>query len=331
MNKRGIVEVQLHWVFVMIAGAVILAFFIGIVAKQRAASESNIVFNVKNDLNLLITGSKVSSGIIPLEIYDYEFGFSCNEYTIQNQRQSLLGKPVFAAEKIKGGKILLWSVPWKFPFKIDNILYATSPKIRYIFLGNSDEIYGEIPFSINKVLASDLNALQDEGDYAIRLVVFSAAQGQLYIPNWMKKYEVSAVIVQPQASIYNEVQGNLQFYQYAKNGWTLEGNSKYFTKEGLLGAVFSQNLNDYNCVMANAVAELNAVSNIYLDRIKLIYDTGVCPLFYGTENQFLVSSLASATETKENWQNNVEIMLDAKQKIENLNRDIQYQSCPVIY
>ncbi|MBW3017017.1 hypothetical protein KY316_01485, partial [Candidatus Woesearchaeota archaeon] len=165
MRKRGVLEIQLHWIFVLIAGAVILSLFIGFVARQRAAAETSLVFDVSNELDLLISGAKTATGLIPVDIYDMQIDFSCQEYRIKDQRQSLLGRPVFASETVKDGDLLLWSVPWKIPFKIDNILYATSPKVRFVFINADDRIYGLIPRSINKVNVGNLNDIEDEGDY----------------------------------------------------------------------------------------------------------------------------------------------------------------------
>jgi len=38
-NKKAIVEAQLTWVFVLIVGAVILLFFIGIAQKQKEIAD----------------------------------------------------------------------------------------------------------------------------------------------------------------------------------------------------------------------------------------------------------------------------------------------------
>ncbi|MBW3017111.1 hypothetical protein KY316_01960, partial [Candidatus Woesearchaeota archaeon] len=161
--------------------------------------------------------------------------------------------------------------------------------------------------------------------------VFSgASQGQLYIPDWMKEYDVTAVVVNKQASLSGYSKGSVNYFQYGRTGWEDEGSAKFFTDEGLLGAIFADNLNDYTCVMQKAVAELNAVAYIYEERLKLLYDTGVCTIYYGSDNQLLFNQLAYATEP-DDWQANSELILSLVQKIDNLNKDIQYQSCPVIY
>ena len=40
LKKRGAVEVQFNWIFILIIGAVILLFFGVIIAKQRSAADS---------------------------------------------------------------------------------------------------------------------------------------------------------------------------------------------------------------------------------------------------------------------------------------------------
>ena len=39
MNKKGIIEIQFNWIFVLVVGAIILVFFFGFVQKQKSFAE----------------------------------------------------------------------------------------------------------------------------------------------------------------------------------------------------------------------------------------------------------------------------------------------------
>ena len=173
MKKRGVLEIQMHWIFVIIAGALILSFFVGIVVKQRSISRQELLFDITNDLDLLISGAKSTEGsITEIDIPDIEINFNCMDYWIEGQKKSLKNKPVFAHDSITGDKILFWSVAWKMPYKVDTFLYVSSPQIRYVFVNAPNRIYNSIPGKMTKENVQDTSSLADEKNYKIKFVLF---------------------------------------------------------------------------------------------------------------------------------------------------------------
>ena len=325
MKKRGVLEVQMHWVFVIIAGAIILAFFIGLVTRQRAVARKELIFDISNDLNLIISGARVTEGsITEIEIPNIEINFGCQDYWIEGQKKSLAGKPIFASDKIIGNNILLWTLAWNMPFKVDNFVYATSPQVRFVFLDPPDALYKKIPDKINKEKVSKFDDLQDKGNYKIKFILFNKNPLQLAFPGWIKEYDAVAV------SVYED---KIEYYNF-KNKWEKKGTSVYLGEESLLGAFFTDNVDDYNCIMDKAVRELNTVAKIYAERTRLLDKSNVCPLFYGDANIELLNSLAEETSGELKFSTG-KIRIDAIKgsatSLRTLNRDIEFQSCPVIY
>ena len=173
LYKKAQVEAQFNWIFILIAGGLILAFFSYVVIKQKAASEIKLAGKITKQLNTVLTGAKVSSGateLIPISKADIRF--SCNDYYIGAASQRLGNRVVFAPEFINSDKIITWALDWNLPFKVNTFLYLTSPLTRYIVIGDSSTILTKInnslPDTLNKdyfVDASDPNIVDEDDEY----------------------------------------------------------------------------------------------------------------------------------------------------------------------
>lgn len=329
MEKRGVIEIQMHWIFVIIAGAIILAFFIGIVAKQRSISGKELIFDITTDLDLIFSSARVSEGsITDIDIPELELNFDCRDYWIEGQKKPLKTKPVFASDKIIGNKILLWSLAWKMPFKVDTFLYVTSPQVRFVFIDAPAGLYNRIPEKINKenIASSELARLTDMENYKVKFILFDNNFNEMDFPAWIRKYDSVAVAV-------DSAEEKLTYYTYT-NTWKKQGETFYLGEESLLGSFFSDNIDDYNCVMDKALRELNAVAGIYAERTKLLDNAGICPLFYGDNHVRLFTRLIAATGEDKGFSNGniiTEQIKAAADSIENANIEIEYGSCPPIY
>ena len=60
--KRGI-EIQFNWVFILIAGGVILAFFFTIVTKQQTLSTERLAVQLSRDLDTVFSAAIAAKGV----------------------------------------------------------------------------------------------------------------------------------------------------------------------------------------------------------------------------------------------------------------------------
>jgi hypothetical protein len=68
MNRKGQeVESQVHWIFILIAGALIIGFFATIVVKQKAASEIALQGKVSQQLDAIFAGAQQCQGLVCVE------------------------------------------------------------------------------------------------------------------------------------------------------------------------------------------------------------------------------------------------------------------------
>ena len=133
---KGQVTVQFNWIYVMVAGAAILLFFIMIITQQKDMSEKRLNYKVMNVLENIFTGSTVAENTKNIldtsGVRSEVFQFRCeldvdggiydvfSYYGIGGSSASLESplKVVVAPLDIKTSKMILWSMPYKLPFKV---------------------------------------------------------------------------------------------------------------------------------------------------------------------------------------------------------------------
>ena len=80
-GKKAQIQVTFSWVYILIAGAVILLFFIGIVVKQKSISEENLATDVVRVMESIFTGAGVSEktkNFVDISgLADYTLYFNC--------------------------------------------------------------------------------------------------------------------------------------------------------------------------------------------------------------------------------------------------------------
>jgi hypothetical protein len=166
-NKKGALEFSFSWIFAIVAGAFILFLTIFAIIKitniNNTVTDTTTAKTIEVLLNPLEssfeTGTKTSIKT-PLETRIYA-GCSLNgnfgKQTIRTNQlirnkwtETNIGditfsnKYIFSKEYVEGKKFYIYSKPFEFPFKIADLLYITSSKDIYCFIGSPDRIENEI-------------------------------------------------------------------------------------------------------------------------------------------------------------------------------------------
>src|SRR3989344_1339229 len=146
INSKGQIEIAFNWIYILIAGAVILLFFVGIVVKQKTVSEQNLATEVVRLLDsIFIAASSADQSKIFLDtqgLKDYTLYFNCeggvSEYGIKGQGLPLQNEidPVFAPLEFNTRGLILWSLPYKFPYKVIDFLFLSPQGMKYLLLGS---------------------------------------------------------------------------------------------------------------------------------------------------------------------------------------------------
>ena len=285
ITKRGMIEVSFNWIFILIAGAIIFVFFLNIVNKQREFSEMKTSGTIVTNLESILTGAQISTGTVNVvDMPKIDIGFDCDRYFIGSSPKQTKGNVIFSPDLLKGKELITWAIDWNLPYRVTNFLYLTDPQVRYVivyqtgFQDIADEIYGELPEEMNKDLPTNsLATFQDKNNYKVKFV-FSGSDTWT-IPSvptslqGMPNKDVTAIkVTWGSTPTTIPSTGTIEFYQKQVNSWDPKGTTYYLKEESLFGAIFSEDIETYNCVMRKAFKKLNLASSIYVYRAEQLRD-----------------------------------------------------------
>lgn len=332
-GRRAQAETQLNWIFILVVGAVILAFFAFIVVKQRSASEAKFSGKVSQQLNTILVGAKVSSGTVQeIPTPDLSIRFTCNDYYIGPASQRLGNRVVFAPEYLEGDRLITWTLDWNVPFRITSFLYMTSPYVRYVVVGDSDGaggLFRALPPKLNKVQVSpsEYPALRDEGDPKVRFVFVDWETRA--VPAAFDDVDVSGLKV-------NTVDRSFGFLERSADDLNLFTGMgapfRYTEDEVLYGAVFSDRHDEFDCLLEKAYARLNTVAKVYYEKLNSmapIHYATSCEGYYNQNDD--LEAMIRVTDGYPVDQDGLVTIADAAAGLEDTNARLQIYSCPLIY
>lgn len=353
-RKTGQIGIQFNWIFIIIAGALILSFFVMIVTRQRDLAEKKLAADLLADLDMIITGQAVSPGSSKLlDMAELELSFSCEDYSIKEVPRTSGNAILFSPSKIKGSKIIAWTLEWDMPYRTANFIYITVPEIKYYFIdptgtGIGNEIKSEFPETIDiEVLGSDTELPPEfEESQRIRIVYFRGPPLSTLVdlPNaGLDKFKDEQVSV-----LYLDLLENMDASDF--NGktemhfWKKKGDTSIIRqsdpvnpfpaikKETLYGAIFTDDYELYVCNMGKALKKLEVVTEIYKGRVKSIVDNldsdDPCIPYYAEDDlQGMINSIVPAPGDPIEVGN----LFGYMGYVEATNDQTIFASCPEIY
>ena len=282
-NKSGQIEVTFNWVYILIAGAIILLFFIGIVVKQKTVSEERLAIDVVDLMDSIFTGASVSEKtkqtIDTSGLADYTLFFDCSEgvseFGIKGQaaREENSIQPLFAPHELQTSRLLLWSLPYYLPYKVIDFLFVTSINTKYFIVGNDPEFVSEFlnateGFNVEYVSALDYPNLDPEGNYQVRIIDFGGTFNTQPIPSQLAAMDDNKITLV--ALLDNSKKVN--YYQKENQAWKWlnrkEGPIQIVSLGGerdaaKYAAIFAADDKVYKCNMGKAFQRLQYLTEIY--------------------------------------------------------------------
>ena len=80
-NKRGQIDVQFNWIFVLLIGALILSFFVGVAMWYKGTQEQKITGEIVLQLeSLMKTAQERPKTAMTTTIPDITLSFTCSPY-----------------------------------------------------------------------------------------------------------------------------------------------------------------------------------------------------------------------------------------------------------
>jgi hypothetical protein len=318
MDKRGFVEIQFNWIFILIAGIVLLGFFLGVGNWIRYQSNRQMAMDILDKLGYIMTGAEVSEDSASLiKIPDSEMVFvceggpiDCNEIgcTSSYDFREYAGNPrdsstdvIFSLSSLESPNLITWSLDWSMPYRIMNFLYVTTTDVRYVIVysdatyGFSASVYDTL--SNNKHISDnlvftpkeDLKKVKYKNEDHLRLVFFEDPAGS---PDYdldsslEDRDNVDYIIVDYQSG--DNRLGKITFGAIENGQYKTETqNFPYFGMPTVIGAIFSGDLSMYKCNIKKGVNRLRHVNQLYWNLAKRYQDYYkndiVCSGYYDAE------------------------------------------------
>ena len=367
-SRKGIIEVGFSWIFILIAGVVILGLFTYIGLNQGNFFRTLINANLLVDLNAIFVGAQVSKNTAAeFEIPDVRLSFDCDSYGIDGVTHPIQGRFIFAPHEFKSNKLITWSKPWGLGFRITNFLYITSPYVKYyiVHTGASDaeafatQVYDDLPTQIQKEII-DITNINDtiknqNFDKIIVLVIgvpdfdSYSLPSSVYNENDFSSYQEDEVIfvyvLQNITGSYYVTSttfiGTLGFKnkRQEKKSFT-EGGSEYkqtvYDISSLYAAFISGNQEVFQCMMVKSFFKARDVTKIYNLRTELLSTSvpyAVCLGYYG----FAIGGSGYFEDMSNNLEDpatgdvNVPGLKNNIVEFDQLNTNLERASCPLIY
>ena len=340
-NKKAF-EIQFNWIFVLVAGALILLFFATVINRQRNVSETSTKATVLKSIDAIITGSGVSSDTTSIiGIPDSNIEISCNRISIGGVSKQYQNLILFAPGSVQGDKLVAQTLSFEAPFKAANLMYLTSTKVRYIIIGNNqlaNEINRLLPSDVRKDIVASSSSIRNENNYKVRFIVFDNSDLTGIDLTKFPNSDVTALKVTGTLE-----KGNIEFYKKNRNSWSPKEDSVYLGKASLLGAVYSDSLDVYKCNMKNTFSKLNLVTKVYHGRTTLLPTrlaeqqstvSRQTSCDYANALQYFanIESRASASAESANFDmGTITPIKDSSASLATENSNLQRLSCPLIY
>jgi hypothetical protein len=286
-----------------------------------------------------MAGSEASEGTVNIvDIPESAITFRCGRYSVGRLSQQLDVMNVFSPSTIQSRRLIMMTHDFSLPYRITNLLYVTAPDVQYAFVGSQEAqaMRRMMPNESFSTIHTSLGEVERDGTKA-RFIVFdgsitdgTALAGTLSGFASLPDDAVSALSVSGSLE-----SGDIIFFRKSGSQFREAGRSSYVSREGLLGAVYTDNPELYRCTMDNVFEKSSIVTQIYRSRTEdLRQDYAAsgdrCANLQGTAYslQPLDKILAAtASFTKENGAS----MQQAARTLEQQNTEAQRRSCATIY
>ncbi len=285
MDKKGQGE-QFNWILVIVAGAIILSFFIMFVFKyiELQGKRQDVetlrffgqgVLSAASKLQVGSGGAAIDSeGDEGLRFgYPVNLGYKCDEdgaLVLINQGESAwykLDDEIVYIDKEESLKSLdgldLWILPWNYPFHVTNFIYLANSNTKFYLVydqSTSDFVNDEVELS-SVFNAEKIQKNQLKPGSNMKIVYFTSQNPPASEINSMKKN------LKDLDFIY--IKGDeASFFNLEEKEWSEP--VKFYGKEQLYGAILSNNEKNFECNTNRALERVRIISKLYSERARFL-------------------------------------------------------------
>jgi hypothetical protein len=320
-SKKAQIDIQFNWIFILLVGAIILAFFVGVSVWYKGVQEQKISAEIVTKLDSLFTTAKESPKTARYtEIPAVQLSFSCSpdDCSSYGCPSYFAGGGVsmatetdilFTRSELETTNIVTWSLEWALPYKIANFLYLTHTGVRYVLVYDNDHsetynaaasLLAENSYITRESINIDQEdfSLTDKNDAFVRIVAF-LDEGELsenVIAGFLGDYENGEWDI-----LYVEGSSDVGILHYE------EESVPYYGLPLLIGGIFSQDAAFYSCNFYKAGIQANVVSAVYYQRALALEEyyynefpeKDYCAYYFGIDAQDAISGLQKGLLSEE--------------------------------
>ncbi len=289
MRRKGQVDVQFSWIFILIAGGVILGLFFKVATTQRQIAEDKAAVRLMNDFDALTKVALQSRDTVqPIPLSSLGLHFSCDDDCgcfMHFGRQSLPyeERAIFAPPDVDGEEAFLWVADWKMPYRASNMLYIANDNTKFFFI--TDEVAaveGRLksvwPLEVSHEVISSTTAATNENYDSAVFVFMNSGAGQVNTMNALANGKFRGVDVRGV-----EIGSGGSIYFIEREGKTFKRvQSGFVGNELMYGAIFSGSSSMYNCNVKTAFTRLLGVTLVSHIRTAelMVSQPERCQVFY---------------------------------------------------
>ena len=338
----------------LIAGAIILVVAFSFVSKLRASSKVKIADTLVRDIEAIAAGAGVAKGgAQSIKIPKANVEFSCSEECSCGIRVGPAERPfkdkfIFAPDNLEDIEMIFYSLGWKVPFRVTNLLYASNKFVQYyIIYKKGDAIASRIVNTLKRKMpkqlkvtyvdaaqASDLDPKNFE-EVKFVFVNTEPVGGTVgsYVDMLQKfaKVDINIVKIEPPHSLTFLNKKSKKKMEFAG---TVDG--AYLAEADMFAAIFSDDSQMYLCNMEKAYRRMGYIADLYAQRAGRLHQAAVdygldCPGYEGSQTT-LQDLSTIAFQVADNFDSGaVGSLAGAISQLETENKEFLLLGCPLLY
>ena len=280
LRKKGFIEVQVNWVFILIAGAIILMVAFSFVTKLRAASKVKVADSLVKDIEAIAAGAQIAKGgaqTVPVPKVNIEF--ACTEectcgFRVGPAEKMFKDKVIFAPDNLEDVALFFLALDWKMPFRVTNFLYISNRFVKYFIVsepGKGTEIIDifkkKLPdrLVVEYIDVKNVHLAQPQNYQEFKFVLVHTPLPSI----GGLESELAKFAKKDYGVIHIDVNKEITFFDKKSKkraGFKQPVTLAYAGDAALFGAVFSDDATMYRCNMGTALRRLGYVADVYSAR-----------------------------------------------------------------
>ncbi|MFH0869934.1 MAG: hypothetical protein V1866_02665 [archaeon] len=347
LGRKGF-ELQFNWLFVLIAGAIFIAFFISLMRNHSSDVEQASTLNAKQELDSLFRVNRASVNTQKVLSFSKRLDFSTSNISgyfvdgsdVWNRYDYSV---IFAPKFLDGDELMIKTSSFKAPFNVMPFIFLANNDLEFVFVG-SDAVLSAVSLAMpenitKKSLAgkSEMASFKNNNyDHTVFVFTTDSFGGSMpLLANFQSpadKERVYAVVIDA-AGGFADAYGQVSFYNYSKGSLKLEGQSGFIGIELLLGAVISHNQRIYNREFRKAMNRLGLLADLQVRRVAEYSQSTQesCKAYYDSMSESL-SYIKMLSASGRLMDDDILNMFNQIINIKQLNTALlQKTDCPLLY